>query len=73
MLLREKGGSTSTATCLWLSTARKAARIALLFYQSQHRRTPDDPLPAAEHVAKYRINGLRLIRRGFKRELSQNN
>ncbi len=73
MLLRKKGGRHNTATCLWLSTARKAARIATSFYQSQHRRTPDDPLPAADTFAKYRINGLRLIRRGFKREASQNN
>nr|WP_286203996.1 hypothetical protein [Escherichia coli] len=68
MLLREKVVGTSTATCLWLSTARKARASPLLFTKANIAAHQTIHCQRLTHVAKYRINGLRLIRRGFKRE-----
>ncbi len=64
---------TNTATCLWLSTPGKRRASPLLFYQSQHRRTPTIHCQRLTHVAKYRINGLRRSGVVSNGKLSQNN
>ena len=56
--------------CLWFSTARKAARIAtsVLPKPTSPHRGSSVHGQRLTHIAEYRVNRLRLVRRGFKRE-----